>query len=630
MNKYLILLLFSSILWGQKHLPPVSLDPSLTQNASSVILDQNISIKVLAIDKYLSTTTKTILLLDASGLENLDISQYYSKNHKIKSIGVSIYDHQGDLINSYKQKDFKDLSLSGGVNITDGRILSFQYKPVKYPITIVFTSQVESKNTAFLPKWSPIESYNQSIVSSSFSVETPSSISMNAILYNPDFVTIDKDITPTKVEYTLENFPALINESYSATASSFLPKVIVALDKVHLEGVNASFNSWQELGDWYYQNLVHGSDELPLQTKQKVQELIQGVEDPLQKAKILYEYMQSKTRYISIQLGIGGWKPTLAQEVDKLGYSDCKGLSNYLRALYKEAGIESYLVVLYGSSTPLDIQSESVCLQGNHMILAIALENGGYYFVEATDQKSPFGHIAGFTDNRTALILKPNNSELVKTTQYPLEDNLQKTKTLIDLQPSGDAQVQMQITSLGGQFDNRSHTYYLDNSDKDKFYKRLFYMYKIDSFTSLELEKDVNQVSYQENISFQANKYAKKLGNRLLIALGNWNTISSRLTSAQNRRTPFSINSSWVDKDQIVINLPQGYTIDKIPPSFEFESEFGYYKAIFVLKDNEFTYTRELSLVGGTHDKEHYKSFREFIEKINRNDQVNLVLKPTN
>ena len=52
--------------------------------------------------------------------------------------------------------------------------------------------------------------------------------------------------------------------------------------------------------------------------------------------------MQSRTRYASIQLGIGGYKPAPAMEVSEKGYGDCKGLTNYMSALLKEAGITSY------------------------------------------------------------------------------------------------------------------------------------------------------------------------------------------------------------------------------------------------------------------------------------------------
>jgi transglutaminase-like putative cysteine protease len=44
------------------------------------------------------------------------------------------------------------------------------------------------------------------------------------------------------------------------------------------------------------------------------------------KAKKIYQYLQNKTRYISVQIGIGGFQPVTAADVDRLGYGDCKGI----------------------------------------------------------------------------------------------------------------------------------------------------------------------------------------------------------------------------------------------------------------------------------------------------------------
>jgi len=67
---------------------------------------------------------------------------------------------------------------------------------------------------------------------------------------------------------------------------------------------------------------------LPETTKQKVTELTKNAKSREEKARLLYEYVQNKTRYISIQLGIGGFQPFEARVVDETGYGDCKALSN--------------------------------------------------------------------------------------------------------------------------------------------------------------------------------------------------------------------------------------------------------------------------------------------------------------
>ena len=56
-------------------------------------------------------------------------------------------------------------------------------------------------------------------------------------------------------------------------------------------------------------DLKSNRDALPANIKQKVHELTDHVNNTNEKIKLLYEYTQQNTRYISIQLGVGGWQP---------------------------------------------------------------------------------------------------------------------------------------------------------------------------------------------------------------------------------------------------------------------------------------------------------------------------------
>ena len=67
---------------------------------------------------------------------------------------------------------------------------------------------------------------------------------------------------------------------------------------------------------------------MSIATITKVKELVKDLKTVEEKAKKVYEFVQNKTRYIGVQIDIGGWSPITADRVDISGYGDCKGLTN--------------------------------------------------------------------------------------------------------------------------------------------------------------------------------------------------------------------------------------------------------------------------------------------------------------
>src|SRR5690554_7717907 len=102
-----------------------------------------------------------------------------------------------------------------------------------------------------------------------------------------------------------------------------------------------------------------------------MRKLVENESDTRKKAEKIYKYVQDRTRYVSIQLGIGGWKPMNAKDVDRLGYGDCKALANYTKALLDAVDSPSYYSIIHNSPTKRDVTQDFVSMQGNHGILAI-------------------------------------------------------------------------------------------------------------------------------------------------------------------------------------------------------------------------------------------------------------------
>ena len=108
-----------------------------------------------------------------------------------------------------------------------------------------------------------------------------------------------------------------------------------------MDGNDGDLTSWKNFGNWYY-NLCKGVVNLSDETKNTLKEMVKNAANDKEKMKIIYKYLQANFRYVSIQLGIGGYKPFDAAFVNQKKYGDCKALSNYMKACLDAIGINSY------------------------------------------------------------------------------------------------------------------------------------------------------------------------------------------------------------------------------------------------------------------------------------------------
>ena len=64
-------------------------------------------------------------------------------------------------------------------------------------------------------------------------------------------------------------------------------------------------STWQKYGEWQYK-LLDGRDELTEPFRNKLHGLTAHCSTDREKVKAIYDYLAKTTRYVSIQLGIGG------------------------------------------------------------------------------------------------------------------------------------------------------------------------------------------------------------------------------------------------------------------------------------------------------------------------------------
>ena len=625
----LVFFLFTLISFAQKvNYNIASIPDSLKQNANAVVRLDQMDITIASQRSMNIKTQRVVTVLNEKGLGHIDAYQHYDKTTSISSIEAVVYDAAGNEIKKIKRKDFKDQSaVSGSTLFSDSRVVYLSYTPISYPFTIAYSCETETSNTAFIPRWYFLGGYNVSVEKCVLNVSYPSDLGFKKKEFQFSGYNIKKtEESTTKLGYIAQNILAQKSEDLSPSSGDLLPRVMMGLEKFHLEGVDGTATTWEAFGKWYEEKVLTGTTTLPEETKAKMKVLVGDEKDPIKKAKIIYDYVQKKSRYVNIAVGIGGWKPMLAGDVDRLGYGDCKALSNYTKALLQAVDVPSYNTILYGDADKANIQSDFVSMQGNHMILAIP--NGDTYtWLECTSQDAPFGYQGTFTDDRDVLVVKPEGGEIVRTKIYEDKGNTQIGKGTYTVNENGDFSGVLKIDSQGSQYDAKSRVETLQPNEKEKHYKEYW-----DNINNLKLDKitftnDKENIRFIEDVQISASNYGQISGNKIIFVLDAFNQYTGNVKRIRNRKNPFQIQRGYLDTDAIEINLPAGFSIEFLPQNYELKGKFGEYKTEIIKKENnKLTYKRSMFLNRGKYSSKEYDEYRLFMEQVSRNDNAKIIL----
>jgi Domain of Unknown Function with PDB structure (DUF3857)/Domain of Unknown Function with PDB structure (DUF3858) len=619
------LLLTTLTVFSQNELySALTIPKELKENANAVVRYDDIDIIIKASNKMVFNNKRIVTILNSSGNSKLGTSIGYDDNTSIKKLEARIYNQFGKEIKRIKKNNFVDVSaVDGGTLYSDSRVKYLNYTPIDYPYTVAFEAQVEYNSTAFVPGWRPIEGYYISTQLADYKITNETDIEIKIKTTNFNSINIEKQ---NEFHYIANNLKAIKPEVYSPSFKKHAPFLKAALTRFDMEGVEGVNNNWKDFGKWINDKLIFDTQELPIEVKSKIKALTVNATTDIEKAKIVYKFMQNKTRYISVQVGIGGWKPIVAGDVDELGYGDCKGLSNYTKALLDEVGVDSYYTVIYGGRKIIDFDKDFSVAQGNHAILC--LPNGeDYIWLECTNQTVPFGYTANFTDDRDALIVTPEGGKIVHTKVYKTKDNSQITNAKVKLEVNGGILGKVNIESRGTQYDHHEGTQEEKLENQELYYKDYWDNINNLSIQSMKFNNDKDSIVFKEEVTLSAIKYSRTAGNRILFEPNMFNRFSSAPPRYKNRKLPFEIDRGFIDIDKYEITLPKELEVEALQNEIQLSNKFGEYKFSIKKKtDNTLIFNRTLILNKGKYKKEDYKPFRDFWLKIVKYDKSKIVL----
>lgn len=626
----LLFFLFNSLaVFSQSTGYPVSLiNDSIKLGANAVVREEILEFTYLSAQKTISKYRIVITVLNKNGDESAEFAVIYDKFRSIESIKGNIYDASGKLIRKIKASEISDVSGSAGYpEFADIRYKTFEPLISVYPYTVEIEYEVSMAGSYLFPEWMAFNGYNVSLEKSLFRIIVPKEYKFFYKTFNIDTdhqFLLSEDNENKTYTWKAENLIAIDQEPFSEDKVNYMPSVYTSPSFFSLGGYEGKMDTWNSIGKWQ-QQVNNGRDILAAGRINEIKAMVSDIQDDREKVRKLYKYLQSRTRYFSVQLGFGGLQPIDAKIVDEVGYGDCKGLSNYMKALLKAVGIESYYTwVTAGEDFP-QIIPDFVYDPFNHIILCVPLKNDTIW-LECTNQVLPFDFLGDFTSDRHVLLIKENGGELVKTPVYSMDDNFQHTHASVILTGEGNGTAEISRTFGGLQYDDKLG--YL-NSSKEEQKEWLYYYYPIPNLQlkAFEFRKDpADKPESTLKSSANLSNYASSSGKRLFLPLNLTNRSSYIPPKTKNRRSAISLVTSFIDADTVEYVLPDGMDVEFLPEPRNIKSAFGEYVSRVTLNDNKIVYFRELKMFKGTYTKDKYEELIKFYSDISVADKCQAIL----
>ncbi|WP_073152786.1 DUF3857 domain-containing protein [Mesonia phycicola] len=592
---------------------------SKDKNANAIVRKNITEVELNSLTNVYYKKYTLITVFNPEGDDVISNYAYYDGDSKIKNLDLKIYNSLGVKIHDYNIKDFQDVSsVSGSTLYSDARVKYFNYRPTSYPYTVAFLKEIKFDDTSLIPGHNFISNYDTYIKESTYKLYYNKE-EWNLLFNEKNFdsYNIDKKEVEGGIVYELKDSPSIPNEELSLPYNLIFPKLEVTSSDFTIAGHKAeNISNWNSLGKWFSSELLDGRTELSLETETHIKKITSHAQDPIEKAKIIYKYVQDNTRYISVQVGIGGLQPIIASEVDNVKYGDCKGLSNYTKALLSLVGVDAYYVHVEAGTNKVDFEDNFATLaQGNHAILCIPDEKN-LHWIDCTSSTLPFGFLGTFTDDRKAFVMKPDGGQIVKTPQYLNEDNLQLTQAEISFSPKGKIKVLGSMKTYGSQYDSRSSLEHYSLEDlKKRDYKFWSTIHNL-NIIKHDMLNNKDEISFVENFEFEGDRYTEISGDRCFVKINVINPDTYVPSRYRNRKTDFYYPRGYQDKDEIKIKIPENYIVEAIPYPVNLKTEFGSYKMEVIKENDHLLYKKTILIKEGKYTKEKYKAFRAFRKSI--------------
>ena len=606
----------------------LTIPADLRENASSVVREYDQTYRSESPREASVRVRYVVTLLNDNHDRENQLVVYYDDDTHISRFRATLYDALGQKVREAKKSEIEDVrALSGGQFYTDSRVRTVTLSHLSYPYTVEFEYELKMKDFGAVnaPIFAP-QDYDEAVEHARFTALIREG---NELRYRGQHLpepTVTSEEGYAKYVWEVENLPARRSEPYAPVPSATLPFLRTALADFAVGDLQLTNRDWETFGKQMLQ-LHQDIRTLPPTLAAAVEETTAGLTTDREKIAALYKLLQGRTRYVGVQLGIGGWQPFSAEYVESNRYGDCKALSNYMGAMLDAVDIDNYPVLVHWSDRPyLPVEADFTASAFNHMILYVPGED---LYLECTSNSMPTGYLGDGKQDRNVVWLTPEGGKLVRTPAHEPGENGHVRTTELTLQADGKAELDLRAGYFGASHENLRRFFHAE-ADRSE---QLDYLHRrgvLPDVKGTEYTVSVAPDDPELELSYRTvlPRYARKMGSRTFLPLNKLFRIDAVPDKVADRQFPVVTHRARFYVDTVRLSLPDNLEVESLgEPLTTIDHPAGEYRAEVKTSPGQLTWIRTLKLVPVELPAADYEGFRDFFVAVSKAERRQVVLR---
>ena len=552
----------------------------------AIIKKYDINVDVSSSDSYVHKVHRELVIINRRAEDLANVVFQVSKNVTLTDFSIVITDAQGSVIRKIKRSDLRKTEYSTELAHDDSHLYSDISLP-SFPVTVTTDYTISHNgNVLSYPIFFPQSDYGIMVMEANYTITMPNGVECQYENINgaPDAQKTIDSKGRNQLTFKVADLAPIEKISFSRPLNQRVPMVFISPKDFKYHGSKGSMRTWKDLGLWCY-GLLSDRQTLPQEAIDKVRGLVAGCHTDYERVKALYKFLGETTRYVSIQLGLGGYQPMTAQKVWETGFGDCKALTNYMMSLLAVCGIKSYYSLVSTRDKEL-LRNMANFQQLNHVILQVPLPEDTIW-IECTNPSLPLGFLHDGIEGHEAVCITEEGGIITKIPDYNDSDNIHKTEVEIWLTGNGTADVNIHDCFSNGMYNAVKSLPHKTQNEQTEILGRIYNITSsptgMGKLTVTQSESRLPALEINYSVK---GKVGNVMGSREFLKTSiSANIINEMTVNTENRQDDIFVEQGYASDEHVIIHLPENIVVESMPEDINIETPFGYIESKISVKD---------------------------------------------